>query len=152
MKRTPLLFDQFMANTKPQLEMERKPFEFLRNRMVGAHVFTLDHEATRYMANMIQAHPEAIALDQEFAIPPFKKMFVEFPYPEFFTIMGGHHRGDGSEDERRCCNPALRHRSISPNTMSIEPSTADTSASIWPRQRKSMAARWGKLGALILQR
>jgi len=100
MKRTPLLFDQFMANTKPQLEMERKPFEFLRNRMVGAHVFTLDHEATRYMANMIQAHPEAIALDQEFAIPPFKKMFVEFPYPEFFTIMGGHHRGDGSEDER----------------------------------------------------
>ena len=47
---------------------------------------------------------------------------------------------------------ALPHRSISPNTMSIEPSTAETSASIWPLQRKSMAARWAKLGALILQR
>jgi hypothetical protein len=99
-KRRPLLYDEFMACTKPQLEVERKPFEFLRNRMVGAHVFTLDHDAARYMANMMQAHPEAIALDQEFAIPPFKQMFVEFPYPEFFAIMGGHHRGDGSEDER----------------------------------------------------
>src|SRR5215510_4740778 len=42
------------------------------------------------------------------------------------------------------------HRSTSPNTMSIEPRMAETSASMWPRQRKSMAARWGKLGARIL--
>lgn len=99
-KRQPLLYDQFMALRKPELEIEKKPFQYLQNRMVDAHVFTLDHEATRYMANMVQAHPEAIALDQEFSIPPFKKMWVEFPYPEFYTIMGGHRRGDGSEDER----------------------------------------------------
>src|ERR1700674_90920 len=43
-------------------------------------------------------------------------------------------------------------RSTSPNTMSMEPSTAEMSASMWPRQRKSMADRCGKPGARILQR
>src|SRR6185369_8654958 len=42
------------------------------------------------------------------------------------------------------------HRSTSPNTISSEPSTADTSASMWPRQRKSIAWRWAKPGARIL--
>src|SRR5262249_23216431 len=44
------------------------------------------------------------------------------------------------------------YRSISPNTMSMEPRMADTSASMWPLLRKSMAARCGKPGARILQR
>src|SRR5262245_26789778 len=42
------------------------------------------------------------------------------------------------------------HRSTSPNTMSSEPSTAETSASMWPLQRKSIADRCGKPGARIL--
>ena len=42
------------------------------------------------------------------------------------------------------------HRSTSPNTMSIEPKIADTSASMWPRERKSIACRCAKLGARIL--
>lgn len=46
----------------------------------------------------------------------------------------------------------LAHRSISPNTMSREPITAETSASMWPRFIQSMAARCGKPGARILQR
>ena len=44
------------------------------------------------------------------------------------------------------------HRSTSPNTMSSEPRMADTSASMWPRHMKSMAWRWAKPGARILQR
>src|SRR6266436_5620564 len=44
------------------------------------------------------------------------------------------------------------HRSISPNTMSIEPMIATTSASIWPRVMKSVAWRKAKPGDLILQR
>src|SRR5690606_3124088 len=44
------------------------------------------------------------------------------------------------------------HRSTSPNTMSIEPSTAATSASMCPLVRRSMPCRWTKLGARILQR
>src|SRR5216683_4586732 len=46
----------------------------------------------------------------------------------------------------------LAHRSISPNTMSIEPMIATTSASIWPRHMKSVACRKAKPGDLILQR
>ena len=44
------------------------------------------------------------------------------------------------------------HRSTSPKTMSREPSTADTSASMWPRQMWSMACRCAKPGARSLQR
>src|SRR5262249_19913223 len=42
------------------------------------------------------------------------------------------------------------HRSTSPNTMSIEPMMAETSASMWPRQRESSDERCGKPGARIL--
>src|SRR5437660_4855011 len=44
------------------------------------------------------------------------------------------------------------HRSISPNTMSIEPMIATTSASMWPRHMKSVACKKAKPGDLILQR
>jgi hypothetical protein len=37
--------------------------------------------------------------------------------------------------------PPRVHRSISPNTMSREPSIAETSASICPRVRKSIAVK-----------
>src|SRR5262249_32898135 len=49
------------------------------------------------------------------------------------------------------CEPGERlHRSTSPNTISSEPRMADTSASMWPLQMKSMAWRCAKPGARIL--
>src|SRR5262249_27006368 len=45
---------------------------------------------------------------------------------------------------------AHAHRSTSPKTISIEPSTAETSASMWPRQRKSIACKCAKPGERIL--
>src|SRR5512136_305677 len=45
---------------------------------------------------------------------------------------------------------ANTHRSTSPNTISIDPRIAETSASMWPRQRKSIACRCAKPGARIL--
>ena len=42
------------------------------------------------------------------------------------------------------------HRSISPKTISNEPMIATVSASIWPRDMASMAARKAKPGARIL--
>src|SRR5262249_24783582 len=50
----------------------------------------------------------------------------------------------------RWSKAANAHRSTSPNTISIDPRMADTSASMWPRQRKSMACRCAKPGARIL--
>src|SRR4029079_431070 len=48
------------------------------------------------------------------------------------------------------CEAADAQRSTSPNTNSIEPRMAETSASIWPRVRKSIACRCAKPGARIL--
>src|SRR6516162_2412496 len=42
------------------------------------------------------------------------------------------------------------HRSISPNTISSEPIIAETSASMCPRLKKSIACRWANEGARIL--
>src|SRR5262249_21617792 len=50
-----------------------------------------------------------------------------------------HKRTSASQGQDELRHIALFYPSISPNTMSIEPNTADTSASIWPRHRKSMA-------------
>ena len=46
--------------------------------------------------------------------------------------------------------PNGNQRSISPNTMSREPSIAGTSASMCPRVKKSIAAKCGNDGARIL--
>src|SRR5690606_18746816 len=43
-------------------------------------------------------------------------------------------------------------RSTAPNTMSMEPRMAETSASMWPRFSQSMACRCLNPGAAILQR
>src|ERR1035437_273334 len=45
---------------------------------------------------------------------------------------------------------ASAHRSISPNTISSEPMIAETSASMCPRLKKSIACRWANEGARIL--
>src|SRR3984957_14779704 len=45
---------------------------------------------------------------------------------------------------------AHAHRSTSPKTMSIEPKIAEISASMCPRERKSIACKCAKLGARIL--
>ena len=44
------------------------------------------------------------------------------------------------------------HRSHSPNTMSAAPSTAVTSASMWPFIMKSIACKWLNAVGRILQR
>jgi hypothetical protein len=48
------------------------------------------------------------------------------------------------------CNGSGGQRSISPNTMSSEPMIAETSASMCPRLKKSIACRWANDGARIL--
>ena len=88
------------------------------------------------------------------------------------AILGHRHRGDGRRwglPMRRRGRDGLRegrstptrntsraqrrpHRSTSPNTISSEPRIAETSASMWPRHMKSIAWRWAKPGARILQR
>jgi hypothetical protein len=62
-------------------------------------------------------------------------------------------RGNQEDGDSHASRDSHRHyRSTSPNTMSRLPRMALTSASMWPRFIQSMAARWGKPGARILQR
>src|SRR6202035_541676 len=84
--------------------------------------------------NGISGHRNDLAIDELIAV-----IRLSFgPYEELVDI----HPNVG--DNRHV------HRSTSPNTMSIEPRMADTSASRWPRQRKSIAWRCAKPGARIL--
>lgn len=52
--------------------------------------------------------------------------------------------------EQGPANPRVVYLSISPNTMSSEPTIAETSANIWPLARRSIAWRLAKEGARIL--
>src|SRR3546814_6866936 len=58
--------------------------------------------------------------------------------------------GEGRRLQSGLGDNLAAHRSISPNTMSSEPMIATVSASMWPLERKSMAARKAKPGARIL--
>ena len=91
LKRKPLLVDEFLA--APLLKVldkqERRTMDAVREHLREAKKFVLDEKAAVYAAEFIRDHPEAIAYDQEFAIPPFPRMYIEFPYPNFYEKLGG---------------------------------------------------------------
>jgi len=92
-KRRPLLVDQFLAATPAQLLLERDLFtarklEALRDAMREAKKFVFDADAVRYAGEMLMKHPEAVAFDQEFAIPPFPIMYLEYPVDPLFAALG----------------------------------------------------------------
>lgn len=101
MKRKPLLFDEFAAidpRKNPFYQDDIKKVEVMQARMRDAKVFVFDQQAAIYAAEMIRDYPHVIAHDQEFAIPPFQRMYIELPYPIFFRTLGGVVRGDIPED------------------------------------------------------
>lgn len=87
-KREPLLLDAFLAKKVIAGEPLSKWAGRLQDRLQDAKVFVLDKQAAIYAAQFIKNHPEAIATDQEFAIPPFDRMYVELPFEAFFNELG----------------------------------------------------------------
>jgi hypothetical protein len=88
MKREPLLVDQFLATSgMPDFVIPRKMQQVIRDRLIEAKRFVLDATATRYVGDFIDKVPEAVAYAQEFAIPPFPLMYVEFPAPELWKAV-----------------------------------------------------------------
>jgi hypothetical protein len=88
-KRKPLLYDELLASIGPDFAgpPDAKPnLNTVMSRVKQAKVFKFDDEAACYAARMMVNHPEAIAHDVEFAIPPFERMWIEFPYPAFYDI------------------------------------------------------------------
>jgi hypothetical protein len=87
-KRRPLLIDEVLANPYKGAPKEAlKKINVVKARLRDAKVFVLDEAAAVYAAQMMRDHPEAIAKDIEFAIPPFQQMYIEFPFPRFYETV-----------------------------------------------------------------
>lgn len=88
-KRQPLLIDEFLSTPLlPAHIMPKNRQEVLRDRLRQAKVFVFDSAATRYASEMMRDHTAHIALDQEFAIPPFPVMYMEYPVRPLFDTLG----------------------------------------------------------------
>ena len=81
MKRKPLLVDEIIAGG---LGYERfythKVIQNLTNQLRDAKRFVLDEDAVRHLGSIVKRVPEAIAYAQEFALRPFERMYIEFPF------------------------------------------------------------------------
>src|SRR4249920_2884117 len=105
-KRRPLLIDEMLALPDKHMPKDwRKDVHFIQQRLRAAKVFSFDNQAACYAAQMMVDHPEAIAKDIEFCIPPYERMYIEFPYPDFFNITSppeyrGYHNLPESEEDQ----------------------------------------------------
>jgi hypothetical protein len=105
-KRRPLLIDEMLALQDKHMPKDwRKDVHFIQQRLRAAKVFSFDNTAACYAAQMMVDHPEAIARDIEFCIPPYERMYIEFPYPDFFNITSppeyrGYHNLPESEEDQ----------------------------------------------------
>ena len=85
-------------------------------------------------------------------------LLEQFSLPSFYCAVAADTlvvagKGEAGGLEGIFCEAADGHqRSTSPKTMSREPRMAETSASMWPLHRKSIACRCAKPGARSLQR
>lgn len=98
-KREPLLADLVLANTQPWNLKDPSFFPASKGSLREARRFVLDDQATRYAAELVREIPELIASAQEFAIPAFPKMWIEFNFRLWFETISGI-PADADSDER----------------------------------------------------
>lgn len=97
-KRKPTLADLYLL-MRGENYYHSKQTAFVRDSLLEAKRFVLDKDAALYFAEMCRDVPEAIAYGQDFAIPPFQKMWIEMPYREFYETTTGE-KSDGNGDTR----------------------------------------------------
>ena len=136
------------APDRPQIE----------HRVEGRDLVDADRRHVEHLADVIHRRlgqpVAALALRQveqgqhSAGLPP-RRVFSNVVL-RLFEVLGGE------RETRRLLErwsvDVKAHRSISPKTMSIEPTTATRSASMWPLHMNSVACRKAKPGARILQR
>jgi len=102
-KREPLLIDRFLVKTYDTSNergiIPREFWDSTRHNLMLSKRFVLDHEAARYCAELLAQNPRIIADAQDFAIPPFERTYIEFPYREWYQIISGK-EPDTTADER----------------------------------------------------
>jgi hypothetical protein len=90
LKREPTLSDLILNDHQEDLIPNLFPDGFLRKTLgdlMLAKRFVLDSNATRYLAETVRDNPELIANAQDFAIPPYNLMWIEFPYRIFYETI-----------------------------------------------------------------
>lgn len=86
-KREPLLCDKLLLTG---MDLVGKNFlESTKQNVREAKRFVLNKEATIFIAEMLRDMPRIIADAQDFAIPPFHKTWVEFPFLDFWRVING---------------------------------------------------------------
>src|SRR6188768_2432040 len=88
--RRPTLADLMLASDPKISLLERRWRERTQDALRTAKKFVLDAQAASYIAEMIRKYPRVIADAQDFAIPPFERMWVEFPFENFYRIITGN--------------------------------------------------------------
>lgn len=92
MKREPLLADLVLAARKT---LGRRTYG---QKFVDRHLdnlqtckrFVLDPQAAQYLGQSLSDNPYLLADAQDFAIPPFNRMWVELPFKSLFFGTNGH--------------------------------------------------------------
>lgn len=90
MKREPILADALLAQgvTGPLLATKKWTAQGL-DTLRGCKKFVFDTQAAIWFAQTLRDNPRLIADAQDFAIPPFKQMWVEIPWHAFWSTMTG---------------------------------------------------------------
>ena len=99
-KRDRLAADVFLAKTKGGYLINKKTLAHTKDVLRTAKRFVLDEEASRYAGEMIRAVPKAIVHAQEFALQPFKQMYVEFDAQALWQAVNPDHMMDPGGDGR----------------------------------------------------
>lgn len=103
LRREPLLIDKFLALNPSELRSDRllprEYYDSTRANLRLAKLFVLSREATTYCAQLLKEAPRIIADAQDFAIPPFRQMYLEIPFDTWYETLTGE-PNDRSGDRR----------------------------------------------------
>jgi hypothetical protein len=92
--RRPTLADLILAAKPGASIMDRRWLDRANTTLRTAKRFVLDAQAAAYLGDMIRRHPRIVADAQDFAIPPFRQMWVELPLPPFYRAVTGQASDD----------------------------------------------------------
>lgn len=99
-KHNLLAADVFLAKTKGGYFISKKTIARVKDALRMAKRFVLDDEASRFAGEMIRAVPKALVHGQEFALQPFKQMYVEFNAQSLWQAVNPDHMMDPNGDGR----------------------------------------------------
>lgn len=90
----PTLLDEIKRNPTNFRLIKPKFSKIIRSSMPKARVFVFDDEASQIVGNFVKTCPDLIEKNEQFAIPLFDDMYVEFNIDEFLKILGRPQSGN----------------------------------------------------------